>query len=56
MTFLISYIVARLPCNCSCHTDDRFSSLNFDHCILNVMFNSVRRCNFGELIPAPNFK
>ena len=55
MTFLIAYMVARQQCDCSCHWDERFCYSQMDHCLLNRIFNNVRRCTYGELIPLPEF-
>jgi hypothetical protein len=44
MAFSIAYMVSKEDCDCSCHWESKFQNFSFSHCLLNRMFNAVRRC------------
>lgn len=50
MAFSIAYMVSKEDCDCSCHWEERFQGHQFDHCLLNRMFNAVKRCATNEQI------
>jgi len=48
MSFSIAYMVSKEDCDCSCHWEENYKNDTFDHCLLNRMFNAVRRCSKND--------
>mmetsp|Transcript_32401 Transcript_32401/g.33707 ORF Transcript_32401/g.33707 Transcript_32401/m.33707 type:complete len:275 (+) Transcript_32401:1-825(+) len=48
MAFSIAYMVSKEDCDCSCHWEEKHQHNQFEHCLLNRIFNAVRRCATNE--------